>query len=317
MQVRSVSAASNVYKPPVKLYSVAEALVALKLNRKLKVTLLDTPANISRNLNALKNIQSQIKQISFPSPADKLNLNGAQLKQYDKLLPKFPDNSLVLTGEFSALNTHISVMRENNAKINKIILTPATDPNTKQTISPWDSQLWSKSVNGKFEIRTQVTNSVMTTVDGTATTPGTTTTNNQTVTAEQTVQPTASIAKFIPFEDTKALATNFRGLKALDNMGMLSGIEAFKGSAITVNIAQAKAMSALFDKYSTKFHLHIRDTTTNISKNINFISGINKKLASIKQIGNIKPLEISRAENRKANYALSKMKNAYSIRYVG
>ena len=182
MHVRSVSAASNVYKPPVKLYSVAEALVALKLNRKLKVTLLDTPANISRNLNALKNIQSQIKQISFPSPADKLNLNGAQLKQYDKLLPKFPDNSLVLTGEFSALNTHISVMRENNAKINKIILTPATDPNTKQTISPWDSQLWSKSVNGKFEIRTQVTNSVMTTVDGTATTPGTTTTNNQTVT---------------------------------------------------------------------------------------------------------------------------------------
>jgi hypothetical protein len=281
------------------------------------VTLLDTPANISRNLNALKNIQSQIKQISFPSPADKLNLNGAQLKQYDKLLPKFPDNSLVLTGEFSALNTHISVMRVNNAKINKIILTPATDPNTKQTISPWDSQLWSKSVNGKFEIRTQVTNSVMTTVDGTATTPGTTTTNNQTVTVEQTVQPTASIAKFIPFEDTKALATNFTGLKALDNMGMLSGIEAFKGSAITVNIAQAKAMSALFDKYSTKFHLHIRDTTTNISKNINFISGINKKLASIKQIGNIKPLEISRAENRKANYALSKMKNAYSIKYVG
>jgi hypothetical protein len=316
MHVRSVRAASNVYKPPAKLYSVAEALVALKLNRKLKVTLLDTPANISRNLNALKNIQSQIKQISFPSPADKLNLNGAQLKQYDKLLPKFPDNSLVLTGEFSALNTHISVMRENNAKINKIILTPANDPNTKQTISPWDSQLWSKSVNGQFEIQTQVTNSVMTTVDGTATTPGTTTTNNQTVTVEQTVQPTASIAKFIPFEDTKALATNFTGLKALDNMGMLSGIEAFNESEITVNIAQAKAMSALFDKYSTKFHLHIRDTTTNISKNIDFISGINKKLASITQIGNIKPLEISRAENRKADLALSKMKNAYSVKYV-
>ena len=316
MQIRSVRTASNVYKPPAKLYSVTEALAALKLNRKLKVTLRDTPANISRNLNALKNIQSQIKQISFPSADDKLNLNSNQLKLYEKLLPKFPDNSLVLTGEFSALNTHISVMRENNAKINKIILTPATDPNTKQTISPWDSQLWSKSVNGQFEIQTQVTNSVMTTVDGTATTPGTTTTNNQTVTVEQTVQPTASIAKFIPFEDTKALATNFTGLKALDNMGMLSGIEAFNESEITVNIAQAKAMSALFDKYSTKFHLHIRDTTTNISKNINFISGINKKLASIKQIGNIKPLEISRAENRKADLALSKMKNAYSVKYV-
>ena len=316
MQIRSVRTASNVYKPPAKLYSVTEALAALKLNRKLKVTLRDTPANISRNLNALKNIQSQIKQISFPSADDKLNLNSNQLKLYEKLLPKFPDNSLVLTGEFSALNTHISVMRENNAKINKIILTPATDPNTKQTISPWDSQLWSKSVNGQFEIQTQVTNSVMTTVDGTATTPGTTTTNNQTVTVEQTVQPTASIAKFIPFEDTKALATNFTGLKALDNMGMLSGIEAFNESEITVNIAQAKAMSALFDKYSTKFHLHIRDTTTNISKNINFISGINKKLASITQIGNIKPLEISRAENRKADLALSKMKNAYSVKYV-
>jgi hypothetical protein len=316
MQIRSVRTASNVYKPPAKLYSVTEALAALKLNRKLKVTLRDTPANISRNLNALKNIQSQIKQISFPSADDKLNLNSNQLKLYEKLLPKFPDNSLVLTGEFSALNTHISVMRENNAKINKIILTPATDPNTKQTISPWDSQLWSKSVNGQFEIQTQVTNSVMTTVDGTATTPGTTTTNNQTVTVEQTVQPTASIAKFIPFEDTKALATNFTGLKALDNMGMLSGIEAFNESEITVNIAQAKAMSALFDKYSTKFHLHIRDTTTNISKNIDFISGINKKLASITQIGNIKPLEISRAENRKADLALSKMKNAYSVKYI-
>jgi len=316
MQIRSVSTTSNVYKPPAKLYSVTEALAALKLNRKLKVTLRDTPANISRNLNALKNIQSQIKQISFPSADDKLNLNSKQLKLYEKLLPKFPDNSLVLNGEFSALNTHISVMRENNAKVNKIILTPATDPNTKQTISPWDSRLWSKSVNGKFEIQTQVTNSVMTTVDGTATTPGTTTTNNQTVTVEQTVQPTASIAKFIPFEDTKALATNFMGLKALDNMGMLSGVEAFKESEITVSIAQAKAMSALFDKYSTKFHLHIRDTTTNISKNIDFISGINKKLASITQIGNIKPLEISRAENRKADLALSKMKNAYSVKYV-
>ena len=81
MQVRSVKTASNVYKPPAKLYSVAEALAALKLNSKLKVTLRDTPANISGNLNALKNIQSQITLISFPSAADKLNLNGAQLKQ--------------------------------------------------------------------------------------------------------------------------------------------------------------------------------------------------------------------------------------------
>ena len=293
MQVRSVKTAINVYKPPAKLYSVAEALAALKLNRKLKVTLRDTPANISGNLNALKNIQSQITLISFPSAADKLNLNGAQLKQYDKLLPKFPDNSL---------------MRENNAKINKIILTPATDPNAKQTISPWDSQLWSKSVNGKFEIQTQIT----TVVGGTATTPSSTVTNNQNV----TVQPTNNIAKFSTFEDTQALAANYLGLKALDDMGMLTGIEAFKGSAITTTIAQGKALSALFNKYSTEFYLNIRDTTFNISKNIDFIASSNKKLTGITQIGNIKPLEISREQNRNADLALSKMKNPYSIKYV-
>ena len=308
MQVRSVKTASNVYKPPAKLYSVAEALAALKLNSKLKVTLRDTPANISGNLNALKNIQSQITLISFPSAADKLNLNGAQLKQYDKLLPKFPDNSLVLTDEFGALNTHLSLMRENNAKINKIILTPATDPNAKQTISPWDSQLWSKSVNGKFEIQTQIT----TAVGGTATTPSSTITNNQNV----TVQPTNNIAKFSTFEDTQALAANYLGLKALDDMGMLTGIEAFKGSAITTTIAQGKALSALFNKYSTEFYLNIRDTTSNISKNIDFIASSNKKLTGITQIGNIKPLEISREQNRKADLALSKMKNPYSIKYV-
>jgi hypothetical protein len=308
MQVRSVKTASNVYKPPAKLYSVAEALAALKLNSKLKVTLRDTPANISGNLNALKNIQSQITLISFPSAADKLNLNGAQLKQYDKLLPKFPDNSLVLTDEFGALNTHLSLMRENNAKINKIILTPATDPNAKQTISPWDSQLWSKSVNGKFEIQTQIT----TAVGGTATTPSSTVTNNQNV----TVQPTNNIAKFSTFEDTQALAANYLGLKALDDMGMLTGIEAFKGSAITTTIAQGKALSALFNKYSTEFYLNIRDTTSNISKNIDFIASSNKKLTGITQIGNIKPLEISREQNRNADLALSKMKNPYSIKYV-
>ena len=99
-------------------------------------------------------------------------------------------------------------------------------------------------------------------------------------------------------------------------MGMLSGIEAFKGSAITTNIAQGKALSGLFNKYATEFYLNIRDTTTNISKNIDFIASSNKKLASITQIGNIKPLEISRADNKKADIALSKMKNPYSIKFT-
>lgn len=309
MQVRSISAANNVYKVATKIYSVAEAMAALKLNSKLKITLRDTPANITNNLNALKKIQTQITQITLPNANDKLNMNGAQLKEFDKLLAKVPDNTLVLTDKFSALNTNISIMRENNAKINKIILTPSTDATAKQTISPWDSQLWSKSVNGKFEIQTQVTTSV----SGTATTPSSTNTNNQNL----TVQPTNTIAKFSTFEDTQALAANYMGLKALDDMGMLTGIEAFKGSSITTTIAQGKALSALFNKYSTEFYLNIRDTTTNISKNIDFISSSNKKLTGITQIGNIKPLEITRDQNRQADLALSKMKNPYSIKYVG
>ena len=227
----------------------------------------------------------------------------------DKVARKFgPDNTLVLTDNFGALNANLSILRENNAKINKIVLTPSNDANAKQTISPWDSQLWSKSVNGKFQIQTQVTS----TVGGTATTPSTTTTNGQTV----TVQPTSTLAKFTPFEDTQALAANYLGLKVLDDMGMLTGIEAFKGSSITTNIAQGKALSALFNKYSTEFYLNIRDTSANISKNIDFIASNNKKLTGITQIGNITPLEITREQNKKADLALSKMKNPYSIKSV-
>jgi hypothetical protein len=80
---------------------------------------------------------------------------------------------------------------------------------------------------------------------------------------------------------------------------------------------QGKALSNLFNKYATDFYLNIRDTTTNISKNIDFIASNNKKLVSITQIGNIKPLEISRADNKKADIALSKMKNPYSIKFIG
>lgn len=308
MQVSSVSVANNVYKPPAKIFTVAEALAAMKLNNRLKVTISDTAANVTGKLKELKDIQAQITQITFTSANDKLNLNGAQIKQYQPLLAKFPDNTLVLTDNFGALNANLSILRENNAKINKIVLTPSNDANAKQTISPWDSQLWSKSVNGKFQIQTQVTS----TVGGTATTPSTTTTNGQTV----TVQPTSTLAKFTTFEDTQALAANYMGLKVLDDMGMLTGIEAFKGSSITTNIAQGKALSALFNKYSTEFYLNIRDTSANISKNIDFIASNNKKLTGITQIGNITPLEITREQNRKADLALSKMKNPYSIKSV-
>jgi hypothetical protein len=309
MQVSSISAASSTYKVTPQIMTVAQALTALKLNSKLKISINDSSANIKNNLNALKDVNTQITQITFKTADDKLNLNSAQLKSYSLLLSKVPDNSLVLTDNFDALNANLGILRDLNPKISKMILTPSNSPDAKQVISPWDSQLWSKSVNGRFEIQTQIKVGVT----GSATTPGTTTTTTQTT----TVQPTGGAAKFLPFEDTQALATNYMGLKALDDLGMLSGIESFKGSAITTNIVQGKALSNLFNKYATDFYLNIRDTTANISKNIDFIASNNKKLVSITQIGNIKPLEISRADNKKADIALSKMKNPYSIKFIG
>jgi len=309
LQVSSVSSAANVYKATLPVLTVEQALAALKLNSKARISLKDSPDNIKTNLKALNEFNSQITQITFPGANDKLNLNADQVKNFGLLAAKVPDNSLVLTDNFDALNANLTTLRAINIKINKMILTPSTNPAAKQTISPWDSQLWSKSVNGKFEIQTQFRSSV----SGTATTPSTAATSTQTT----TVQPTSTLAKFTPFEDTQSLATNYMGLKTLDDMGMLSGIESFKGSAITTSIAQGKALSNLFNKYSTEFYLNIRDTTSNISKNIDFIASSNKKLASITQIGNIKPLEISREDNKKAVVALSKMKNPYSIKFTG
>ena len=124
-------------------------------------------------------------------------------------------------------------------------------------------------------------------------------------------------SKFVGYDDTQALAINYRGLKALDDMGMLTGIEAFKGTAINATVAESKALTDLFNKYSTEFYLNIRDTSSNISKNIDFISNSNKKIASITQIGNIKPLQITQAQNSKADKVLSKMKNAYSLVLTG
>lgn len=308
MQVSSISAASSTYKASSQTMTVAQALAASKLNNKLRISISDSSENIKNNLNALKDVTGQITQITFKTADEKLSLNSEQVKNYSLLLSKVPDSTLVLTDNFEALNTNLGILRDLNPKISKMILTPSNSPNAKQVISPWDSQLWSKSVNGRFEIQTQIKAGVT----GSATTPGTTSTTTQTT----TVQPTGGSAKFVPFEDSQALATNYLGLKALDDMGMLSGIESFKDSAITTNIVQGKALSSLFNKYSTDFYLNIRDTTTNISKNIDFIANNNKKLVSITQIGDIRPLEISRADNKKADIALSKMKNPYSIKFT-
>lgn len=303
MQVKPVSAASIATAASPKPMTAAQALAAWKINSRLKVSIADTAENISANLKDLNAVQTQIAQVNVTNMPAKVNLTSPQAKTYVNLLAKFPENTLVLNDTFDALNSNISSLRVLNPQINKMVITPSTGT-AKQMISPWDSQLWSKSVNGKFEVQTHIESS------GSATNPSTTTSTTV------TVVPGGS-SKFVGYDDTQALAINYRGLKALDDMGMLTGIEAFKGTAINATVAESKALTDLFNKYSTEFYLNIRDTSSNISKNIDFISNSNKKIASITQIGNIKPLQITQAQNFKANKALSKMKNAYSLLFIG
>jgi hypothetical protein len=281
----------------------AQALAALKINSRMKVSIADTAENIAVNLKDLNAVQTQITKVNVTNIPAKVNLTSSQAKTYDNLLAKFPENTLVLNDAFDVLNSNISTLRKLNPQINKMIITPSSSQ-TKQMISPWDSQLWSKSVNGKFEVQTHIQPT------GSATNPGTSTSTSV------TLVPGGS-SKFVGYEDTQALAINYKGLKALDDMGMLTGIEAFKGTAINATVAEGKALTDLFNKYSTDFYLNIRDTSSNISKNIDFISSSNKKIASITQIGNIKPLQITQAQNIKADKALSKMKNAYSLLFIG
>ena len=303
MQVRSVSPASIATAAIPKPMTAAQALAAWKINSRLKVSIADTAENISANLKDLNAVQTQIVQVNVTNMPAKVNLTSPQAKTYVNLLAKFPENTLVLNDTFDALNSNISSLRVLNPQINKMVITPSAGK-AKQMISPWDSQLWSKSVNGKFEIQTHIESS------GSATNPGTSTSTTV------TVVPGGS-SKFVGYDDTQALAINYRGLKALDDMGMLTGIEAFKGTAINATVAESKALTDLFNKYSTEFYLNIRDTSSNISKNIDFISNSNKKIASITQIGDIKPLQITQAQNTKADKALSKMKNAYSLVFIG
>ena len=303
MQVSRVSAASIATPASPKPMTAAQALAALKINSRMKVSIADTAANISANLKDLNAVQTQIVQVNVTNMPAKVNLTSPQAKTYVNLLSKFPENTLVLNDTFNALNNNISTLRTLNPQINKMVITPSAGT-AKQMISPWDSQLWSKSVNGKFEVQTHIGSS------GSATNPGTTTSTTV------TVVPGGS-SKFVGYDDTQALAINYKGLKALDDMGMLTGIEAFKGTAINATVAEGKALTDLFNKYSTEFYLNIRDTSSNISKNIDFISNSTKKIASITQIGNIKPLQITHAQNIKADKALSKMKNAYSLVFTG
>jgi hypothetical protein len=103
-------------------------------------------------------------------------------------------------------------------------------------------------------------------------------------------------------------------IKALEDRGLLAGIESIKGATITANVDQSQKLAAIFQKYDTEFYLNIKDTSANISKGIEFIAANNRKLTGITQIGNIKPLEITRTQNQLADRALAKMKNAYSLK---
>jgi hypothetical protein len=303
MQVNSISSANIAAPASPRPMTAAQALAALKINSRMKLSIADSAENISANLKDLTAVQTQITQVNVTDMPAKVNLNSSQAKANVNLLAKFPDNTLVLSDEFSVLNGNITSLRTLNSQISKIIITPSANQ-TKQMISPWDSQLWSKSVNGKFEVQTHIDTS------GSATNPVTNTTTSVSVVA-------GGSSKFVGYDDTQALAINYRGLKALDDMGMLSGIEAFKGSAINASVSEGKVLTDLFNKYSTEFYLNIRDTSSNISKNIDFIANNNKKIASITQIGNIKPLQITKEQNIKADKALSKMKNAYSLVLTG
>lgn len=306
MQVSNLSYASSNYAATSdpRPMTASQAIAALKLNSRLKLAIADTAENISLNIKDLNSFQGQVATVNITNSPAKVNISSTQAKTYVNLLAKFPDNTLVLSDNFEALNSNISTLRTLNSKINKMIITPSAGQ-AEQMISPWDSQLWSKSINGKFVIQTQTTSS------GSATAPQTTTTSTLNLVAG------GGTPQFVGYEDTQALAINYKGLKALDDMGMLSGIQSFKGSTISTSVAEGKALNDLFNKYSTEFYLNIRDTSSNISKNIDFISSINKKVASITQIGNITPLQITKLQNSKADIVLSKMKNAYSVIYIG
>ena len=168
MQVSPVSATSIATAASPRPMTAVQALAAWKLNSHLKVSIADTAENISANLKDLNAGQTQISQVNITNMPAKVNLTSSQAKTYANMLAKFPENTLVLNDTFEVLNSNISTLRTLNPQINKMIITPSSST-TKQMISPWDSQLWSKSINGKFEVQTHIEPT------GSATNPGTTT----------------------------------------------------------------------------------------------------------------------------------------------
>jgi len=273
MQIRAVNSASNVrvVAAPTPM-TVAQAQAALKNNRNLTIAIADTTANIKANLAALSTVAPQIKSIVSTTPAQNLTVSAAEVKNFSDVLTRTSTNSLVISDTFDALNGGLTALRKLNDNIKTIVIAP-TPVGTLQRIDPSDSQMWGKSVNGRFEIATN---------------------------------PDAA-------DSSKALANNYMAIKALEDRGLLAGIESIKGGTITANVDQSQKLAAIFQKYGTEFYLNIKDTSANISKGIEFIAANNSKLNGITQIGDIKPLEITRAQNKLADRALAKMKNAYCL----
>jgi len=253
--------------------TVAQAQAALKNNRKLTIAIADTTANIKANFANLAKVAPQIKSIVSTTPEDKLTVTAEQAKNFTDVLIKTPTYALVISDSFDALNGSLTALRKLNDNIKTLIIAP-TPVGTLQKIDPYDSKLWGKSINGRFEI---------------ATNPG--------------------VA-----DSSKSLSNNYMAIKALEDRGLLAGIESIKGATITANVDQSQKLAAIFQKYDTEFYLNIKDTSANISKGIEFIAANNGKLTGITQIGDIKPLEITRVQNKLADRALAKMKNAYSLK---
>jgi len=274
MPVSAVSSSSVVrVAPPPTPMTVAQAQAALKNNRKLTIAIADTTANIKANFANLAKVAPQIKSIVSTTPEDKLTVTAEQAKNFTDVLIKTPTYALVISDSFDALNGSLTALRKLNDNIKTLIITP-TPVGTLQKIDPYDSKLWGKSINGRFEI---------------ATNPG--------------------VA-----DSSKSLSNNYMAIKALEDRGLLAGIESIKGATITANVDQSQKLAAIFQKYDTEFYLNIKDTSANISKGIEFIAANNGKLTGITQIGDIKPLEITRVQNKLADRALAKMKNAYSLK---
>ena len=282
MQVNSAASVktASVSTPPRTL-TVSQAQAALKNNSRISFALADTAANIKANLAVFAKLGAQIKSVAMTDTPDKLSVTASDIKNYADLLSKTPSNTLVVSDSFDAMKGSLTELRKLNSNIKTLVIAP-TPEGTKQKIEPYDSFLWAKSVNGRFEISSNVL------VNG---------------------KPVAGAP-----DVSQSLANNYLAIKALDDRGLLAGVESIGGGTITANVDQAQKLSAIFQKYSTEFYLNIRDTSANISKGIEFIAANNSKLNGITQIGNIKPLEITREQNFKADKAWSKMKNAYSLK---